>query len=124
MEKQRTRRRRWTQEEIDYLEHNYGVMSTKDIAKKLDRSEAAVSTAATTRNMALKGQLEYAVYHDDEYQISGNQEECAEFLGMSVYQFHLTKAPSYAKKAEIGIRIVSLGMWRINENEDVEVLND
>lgn len=42
---------RWTQDEYDYLEHNWGVVTTASIAKKLNRSISAVKQKAIRRGL-------------------------------------------------------------------------
>ena len=39
--------RRWTQEEIDFIENNYGIKTNQYISKKLNRTESAIVCKAT-----------------------------------------------------------------------------
>jgi len=109
--------RGWTEEELEYLDYNYGMKSLKEIADYLGRSVASVDSRVYRDKLKIKGQLEYAIYYDDKHKFMGNQDECAEFLGVSADRFQQYKAPSYASKSETGIRIVDLGRWRIDEDE-------
>jgi len=107
----------WSQEELDYLEYHYGMKTTTEIGKKLGRTAASVRVAANTRGFKLQGQQKYAVYDGDDLKVIGTQEACMEFLDLTYVGFHSMKAPSYAERSKTGIRIIDLGMWRIDEDE-------
>jgi|SRR5690625_5271708 len=111
------RYKRWTEEEIAYIEYNYGVMTTAELAEELGRNAQAIRSAAYSRGMKRKGQLEYTIYSGEEIKFTGNQEDCAAYLDVSIVDFHSMKAPSYAERSKNGIRIVDLGRWRIDEDE-------
>lgn len=50
----KTVKRRWTEEEIDYLFEEYGKRSLKIITKNLSRSDASVTSMATRLGLQLK----------------------------------------------------------------------
>lgn len=46
-----TKNRNWTQEEIEYLEDNYGTVKIKTISKKLNRSASAITNKVNRMNL-------------------------------------------------------------------------
>ena len=58
----------WSIDEIDYLKNNYGVISTLDIAKNINRSYSSVLNKATILNLKIsrkiKTKYKYKVNHN------------------------------------------------------------
>jgi DNA-binding CsgD family transcriptional regulator len=110
------RKVRWTREELSYLKNNYGYLTTSEIAETLQRTVMSVHTKAFENGFKRVGQREYAVYFDDEFQFTGTIQECAQKLGIKEESFKHHTTPSGRKRAENGIFIVDLGMWKIEES--------
>jgi len=106
----------WTNQEIEYLEQNYGRLTNAEIAERLNRSYSSVKSAIVRNGIGKDKQREYAVYFDDEYQFSGTSKECADRLGIREKSFMHYLTPSYKKRAKTGMHVVDLGFWNKEES--------
>lgn len=84
----------WTEDEDRFLNENAGVMTAKEIAKVLNRTETSVYKRANLLFIAFRKDSIYTLYDKGMPVFQGNLEECAEFwkVTVSTIRFYATKS--------------------------------
>lgn len=105
--------RSWTQEEVDYLEENWTYRPVKQIAKKLNRSEEAVSLKAYKLGLG-------SPYANGEY-LTANK--AAKLVGIDSHAIIKTWVRKYGLKARKEA-LVNNPVWRIKISDLIEWLKE
>ncbi len=95
-------RKRWTDDEIKFLEEHWSNKSTRWIAKQLNRTNHSVRHKANARKMYKESYKEYAVYSGETLLAVGTAKECAEALGVTPKTIIYYATPTHKKMVEKG----------------------
>ena len=91
------KRTEWTNKEDLFLADNYEIMSNKELAAKLNRSESAIRNRLRVLFLN-RGKPEYAYYKEDEFIASGTIAELAEMFGVKGDTIRFYMTPTYEKR--------------------------
>jgi len=107
----------WTDEEIDFVYENYGLLTLKEIGNRLGRAESSVRGLIVRHQIPkVPAQREFAVYKGDKFLFIGTTDYACERLGITKRTFEIYRTPSRKKRSgRNSIHIVDLGVWKIEE---------
>jgi hypothetical protein len=91
-------KRRWTDEEINFLAEHWDSKPIRWISKQLNRTEAAIRIKANKLNFYKEKAREYAVYKGDKLIAMGTAEECSQEMNVTPDYIHWMNSPFYQRK--------------------------
>jgi CDP-glycerol glycerophosphotransferase (TagB/SpsB family) len=91
-------KRRWTDEEINFLAEHWDSKQIRWISKQLNRTEAAIRIKANKLNFYKEKVREYAVYKGDKLIAMGTAEECSQELNVTPDYIRWMNSPFYQRK--------------------------
>lgn len=93
-------RRDWTMKELQFLEDNHEIMSNKEIAAELNRTEGSVAMCKVRRGIkSFKNKKIYEVVRGYEVLATGTAEECAEQTGLSLNTIYFYTTPAHRRRS-------------------------
>lgn len=97
--------RRWTNEEIEYLEVSYNRLPIKQIVEELNRTHNSITSKAQSLNLmkshrSNKHLDEYAVYKGDDMLFTGTIKEISDELNIQPNTLYRYSSLSYKRMIE------------------------